>query len=204
MEKIDCTGVILAGGRNTRFPGMNKAFHMVGDKTIIERIAGLFASLFKEVILVVNDPGLFLDIDTLVVTDIDPSRCALAGLHTGLCHASFDWSYVCACDMPFVSEKIIRSLLTQRLSGKQVVMPKTRDGLEPLSALYHKTCIPRIETCLEKKAFGIKDVFKPERVKRVPVKILEAIDPDLGFSFNVNTAADLETARQMELRRRPA
>lgn len=151
MEKIDCTGVILAGGCNSRFPGTNKAFHTVGTKTMLSRIHSLFSMIFNEVILVVNEPGLFLDIDALVVTDIDPSRCALAGLHAGLFHASHDWSYVTACDVPFVSEKIIRYLVGQKNSGRQIIIPRTWEGLEPLSAVYHKSCLPRIEANLEKK-----------------------------------------------------
>lgn len=197
MEKIDCTGVILAGGCNSRFPGTNKAFHRVGANTMLARIHTLFSMMFKEVILVVNDPALFLDIDALVVTDIDPSQCALAGLHAGLFHASFDWSYVTACDVPFVSEKIIRYLLAQRSPGKQIIIPKTWEGLEPLSALYHKSCTPRIETNLRKKVFMVKKFFKPERVKQIPPQTLESLDPDLRFKFNVNTPADLETARGM-------
>ncbi|NDY71558.1 molybdenum cofactor guanylyltransferase [Desulfobacter hydrogenophilus] len=197
MEKIDCTGVILAGGCNSRLPGINKAFQKVGANTMLARTHALFSMMFKEVILVVNDPALFLDIDALVVTDIDPSQCALAGLHAGLFHACFDWSCVTACDVPFVNEKIIRYLLAQRSPGKQIIIPRTWEGLEPLSALYHKSCLPRIETNLKKKVFMVKKFFKPERVKQIPPQTLEALDPDLRFKFNVNTPADLETAREM-------
>lgn len=197
MEKIDCTGVILAGGCSSRFSGINKAFQRVGANTMLARIHDLFSMMFKEVILVVNEPALFLDIDALVVTDIDPSQCALAGLHAGLFHASFDWSYVTACDVPFVSEKIIRYLFAQRRPGKQIIIPKTREGLEPLSALYHKSCMPRIETNLETKVFMIKKFFKSERVRQIPPQTLESLDPDLRFKFNVNTPDDLETARGM-------
>ncbi len=190
--------MILAGGCNSRFPGTNKAFHKVGTDTMLARIHTLFSMIFKEVILVVNDPTLFLDIDALVVTDIDPSQCALAGLHAGLFHASCDWSYVTACDVPFVSEKIIRYLFMQKSPGKQIIIPRTWEGLEPLSALYHKACLPRIETTLAKKVFMVKKFYKPERVKQIPPQILESLDPDLRFKFNVNTPADLETARRME------
>ena len=189
--------MILAGGRNSRFAGINKAFQRIGETTMLARIHSLFSMMFKEVILVVNDPALFLDIDALVVTDIDPSQCALAGLHAGLFHACFDWSYVTACDAPFVSEKVIRHLFAQRSPGKRIIIPRTREGLEPLSALYHKSCLPRIETNLGKKVFMIKKFFKPERVRQIPPQTLESLDPDLRFKFNVNTPADLETARKM-------
>jgi len=197
LEQLDCTGVILAGGCNSRLPGINKAFQKVGADTMLARIHALFSTIFREVILVVNAPALFLDTDALVVTDIDPSRCSLSGLHAGLFHAGCEWSYVTACDVPFVSEKIIRYLYSQISPGKQVIIPKTWEGLEPLSALYHKSCLPRIETTLEKKIFMVKKFYKPERVKQISPRILETLDPDLRFKFNVNTSADLETAREM-------
>ena len=197
MDKFDCTGIILAGGRNSRLPGMKKAFLQVGTDTMMDRIYSLFASVFQEVILVVNDPAAFLSVDALVVTDIDPSRCALAGLHSGLFHASFDWSFVTACDVPFVSEAVIRHLWEQRAPDKQIIIPKTREGLEPLSCLYHKSCIPRIETSLAKKQFMIKKFFKPERVKQIRPEVLESLDPQMRFKFNVNTPTDLEKARTM-------
>ncbi len=197
MEKFDCTGVILAGGRNSRLPGIKKAFHKVGPDTIMARTHALFTRLFKEVILVVNEPVWFLEVNALMVTDIEQSRCALSGLHAGLFYASFPWSYVTGCDVPFSSEPVIRYLLDQRTPDKQVIIPKTREGLEPLSALYHKTCIPRIETSLAKKQFMIKKFFKPERVKQIGPRVLETLDPEMRFKFNVNTPADLETAKAM-------
>nr|WP_320192633.1 molybdenum cofactor guanylyltransferase [uncultured Desulfobacter sp.] len=199
MEKFDCTGVILAGGCNRRLPGIKKTFHKIGSKTIIERIISVFSKLFPQVILVVNDPKDFLGLDALVVTDIEPSRCALAGLHAGLFYADFEWSYVTACDLPFLSEKIIRYLLAQRDYGNQIIIPKTRGGLEMLSALYHKSCLPRIETNLEKQEFMIKKILKSEKSIQIPPLVLESLDQDMRFAFNVNTLQDLKTARNLVL-----
>ncbi len=197
MTKFDCTGVILAGGTNSRLPGKKKTFHRVGDASMLEQIHTLFTGLFKEVILVVNDPEDFAGLDAMVVTDIDPSRCALAGLHTGLFYASFPWIYATACDVPFASEAVIRHLWAARTKGKEIIIPRTREGLEPLSALYHKNCLPRMEKNLDDNLFMIKKIFKPKRVKEIPPEVLEKLDPKMRFKFNVNTPEDLVTARTM-------
>nr|WP_319394753.1 molybdenum cofactor guanylyltransferase [uncultured Desulfobacter sp.] len=199
MEKFDCTGVILAGGCNRRLPGIKKTFHKVGSKTIMERIIRVFSKLFPQVILVVNDPKDFLGLDALVVTDINPSRCSLAGLHTGLFYADYEWSYVTACDLPFLSAKVIRYLLAQRDLDKQIIIPKTRGGLEMLSALYHKSCLPRIEINLEKQEFMIKKILKSEKSVQIPPRVLESLDQNMRFAFNVNTLQDLKTARSLIL-----
>lgn len=197
MEKFDCTGVILAGGTNSRLPGKKKTFHRVGKASMLENLTTLFTGLFKEVILVVNDPGAFTGADAMVVRDIIPARCALAGLHAGLFYASSPWVYATACDVPFANEKVIRHLLKARVQGKEIIVPRTREGLEPLSALYHKSCIPRIEKNLEDNIFMIKKFFKTKKVREISPGTLEKLDPGMHFKFNVNTPEDLATARAM-------
>lgn len=197
LEKFDCTGVILAGGTNRRLPGKKKTFYRVGKASMLENLTTLFTGVFKEVILVVNDPAAFTGTDAMVVRDIIPARCALAGLHAGLFYASFPWVYATACDVPFASEKVIRHLLGARVEGKDIIIPRTREGLEPLSALYHKSCIPRIEKNLEDNIFMIKKTFKTKRVREISPGTLEKLDPGMQFKFNVNTPQDLEKAREM-------
>ena len=195
--KYDCTGVILAGGKNSRLPGEKKTFRRVGDEMMLTSIYSLFSKLFSEVIIVVNDPGDFIGWDMTVVTDIHPSRCALAGLHAGLFYASNPWAYVTACDVPFANEQVIRHLVGQRDARAEVIIPRTEDGLEPLAAVYSKGCIPLIETNLEKKIFMIKKFFRKKKIKEIPVSDLKKLDPSMQFMFNVNTPEDLETARSM-------
>jgi molybdenum cofactor guanylyltransferase len=195
--ELDCTGVILAGGKNSRLPGKKKTFHRIGETTMLERLCTLFSTLFKETIIVVNEPEEFMGLDMMVVTDIIPARCVLAGLHAGLFYASYPVAYVTACDVPFASEAVIRYLAACAAPGDHVVIPRTDDGLEPLSAVYSKDCIPLIEDNLKKHIYMIKKFYKKKHVKEVPVSILKKLDPDMGFIFNVNTPADLETAKQM-------
>jgi molybdopterin-guanine dinucleotide biosynthesis protein A len=195
--KFDCTGVILAGGKNSRLPGIKKAFRKVGDLTILESIHKVFSSLFKEVIIVVNDPKEFANLDMTVVTDIIPSKCALAGLHAGLFYASYPYAYLAACDTPFIKQSVIEHIVGQIEPGFEVIIPCTDDGLEPLSAVYSKDCIPLIEKKLEENVFMIKKFFRKKRVKEVPVDQLKALDPDMNFIFNINTPKDVEIARTM-------
>jgi len=195
--KFDCTGVILAGGKNSRLPGKKKAFQKIGDLTILDSIYGLLSSLFKEVIIVVNDPEEFAGWDMTVVTDIVPSRCALAGLHAGLFYASFPYAYVTACDTPFVKQSVVEYIVGQIEPGYEVILPRTDDGFEALSAVYSKECIPLIEDNLKKNIFMIKKFFRKKKVKVIPVEQLKALDPKMRFIFNVNTPEDLENAKVM-------
>ena len=193
--KFNCTGVILAGGKNSRLPGRKKAFRKIGDLMILETIYGLFSNLFKEVIIVVNDPKEFAGWDMTVVTDIIPSQCALAGLHAGLFYASFPYAYVTACDTPFVKQSVVEYIVGQIEPKYEVIIPRTDDGIETLSAVYSKDCIPLIEDNLKKNIFMIKKFFRKKKVKEIPVEHLKALDPQMRFVFNVNTPKDLEKAK---------
>lgn len=193
--KFNCTGVILAGGKNSRLPGKKKAFRKIGDLMILESIYGLFSNLFKEVIIVVNEPEEFAGWDMTIVTDIIPSKCALAGLHAGLFYASYPYAYVTACDTPFIEQPVVEYIVDQIQPGYEVVVPRTDDGIETLSAVYSKDCIPLIERNLEKNIFMIKKFFRKKKVKEIPVEQLKLLDPKMRFIFNVNTPKDLEKAK---------
>ncbi|NOX34502.1 MAG: molybdenum cofactor guanylyltransferase [Deltaproteobacteria bacterium] len=195
--KFNCTGVILAGGKNSRLPGKKKTFRKIGDLMILESIHKVFSSLFKEVIIVVNEPEEFAGWDMTVVTDIIPSQCALAGLHAGLFYASCPYAYVTACDTPFVKLSVIEHIVRQIEPGYDVIIPRTDDGLETLSAVYSKDCIPLIESNLEKDIFMIKKFFRRKKVKEIPVEHLKKLDPQMRFIFNINTPGDLEKAKNM-------
>ena len=195
--RFDCTGVILAGGKNSRLPGKKKAFRRIGDAMILETIYEVFSSLFKEVIIVVNEPKEFAGWDMTVVTDIIPAQCALAGLHAGLFYASYPYAYVTACDTPFIKPAVIEYIVGSIRPGYEVIIPRTDDGLETLSAVYSKACIPLIEKNLENNIFMIKKFFRKKRVREIPVARLKELDPEMRFIFNVNTPDDFERAKTM-------
>lgn len=195
--KFDCTGVILAGGKNSRLPGKKKTFRKIGDSMILDNIYKVLSTLFKEIIVVVNDPEEFAEWNMTIVTDIIPSQCALAGLHAGLFYAEFPHAYVTACDTPFVNQSVIEHTVGQIESGYDIIIPRTDDGLEALNAVYSKSCIPLIEHNLEKNIFMIKKFFRKNKVKEIKVDQLKALDPEMQFIFNVNTPQDLEKAKKM-------
>ena len=143
----------------------------------------------------VNEPEEFAGWDMTIVTDIIPSKCALAGLHAGLFYASYPYAYVTACDTPFIEQPVVEYIVDQIQPGYEVVVPRTDDGIETLSAVYSKDCIPLIERNLEKNIFMIKKFFRKKKVKEIPVEQLKLLDPKMRFIFNVNTPKDLEKAK---------
>ena len=195
--KFPCTGVILAGGQNERFSGMDKALINVGGKCILDRIYEIFNSIFDEIILVANDPLKYLEWNLHVVSDIFPFRSSLTGIHTGLFFMNNFYSFVTACDTPFLKKELVETIIDNIESGVDVVVPESPKGMEPLCAVYSKRCLKPVEKNLLQKELKIKEFFKKVRVKKLQQEILREKDPDLISFFNINTPDDLARAEEI-------
>jgi molybdopterin-guanine dinucleotide biosynthesis protein A len=192
-----CSGVILSGGLNTRMGGKSKAFLPVGRERILDRLYRTMGGLFEDILLVTNKPLEYLSWDMMIVTDLIPVRSSLTGIHAGLFHASSSHIFVTACDMPFLKEAVVRTLLDHLEPKWDVIIPVTAKGPQPLCAIYSKRCIRPIEDQLQSEASKIVSFFSKVRVKEVPEDFLRSLDPDLDSFFNINTPKDLEASEKI-------
>lgn len=195
--KNHCTGVILAGGQNSRFFGTNKALVRVGGKKILDHIHDVFRDLFHEIILVTNDPPQYLQWNVNIVTDIFPVRSSLTGIHTGLFYTSTPYAFFAACDIPFLKKELVETLVGAIEPRMDIVIPETSKGFEPLCAVYSKRCFKPLEAQLAENKLKIQQVFQKVRVKRISEDILRKSDPDLRSFYNINTPDDLAKANNI-------
>ncbi len=196
--KTPCTGVILAGGQNTRFSGINKAFIRVGGKRILDRIYGVFEELFEEIILVTNDPLQYLEWNFNIVTDLFPFRSSLTGIHAGLYFTTTSHAFCAASDIPFLKKELVETILDSIEPNIDIVIPATSKGLEPLCSVYSKKCLKPIEQQLIKQDLKIQKIFEKVRVKKLPENILRQNDSDLLSFYNINSPDDLARAKNIE------
>ncbi len=197
MKTTSCTGIILAGGENKRFNGNNKSFARIDGRTIFERIHHLFKQMFDEIILVTNDPLKYLDYDLAIATDHYSARSSLNGLHAGLFAASGSHAFCVACDTPFIKKELVELVVGEIRSNRDIVIPETSKGFEPLFAVYSKSCLKPMAYQLENDLLKLQGLFHRVRVKKIPEGRLREIDPELTSFFNVNTPEDLVRAEQM-------
>lgn len=196
--RTPCTGVILAGGQNTRFSGTNKAFIRIGGKRMLDRIYGVFEELFKEIILVTNDPLQYLEWNFNIVTDLFPYRGSLTGIHAGLFYTTTSHAFFAACDTPFLKKELVETIIDSIETNIDIVIPETSKGLEPLCSVYSKKCLKPIEQQLIKQDLKIQKIFKKVRVKKIPENILRQNDPDLISFYNINSPDDLTRIKNVE------
>jgi molybdenum cofactor guanylyltransferase len=192
--EMKCSGVILAGGENKRFLGKNKALCLIDGERIIDRIYSVFRSIFDEIILVTNTPELYPDMDAVIVSDIFPVRSSMTGIHTGLFYASNPYAFCSACDTPFLKKEVIRCIVSRIRPRFDLILPETSAGLEPLCAVYARTCLGLLEQNILAHKFKIQRVFNEKRILKIPESIIRKQDPDLSSFFNVNCRDDLSAA----------
>ncbi len=190
------TGVILAGGKSRRM-GTDKAFLTVGRDAMIERAAIEMSKIFKEILLSGGDEETGTRLGLKVIPDLIKGGGPLSGIHATLLRSRSQKCLVVPCDMPFLSADLAR-IMVERSEGYDVAVPQHGDYLQPLFAVYSKSCIHAIEEALNNDRHKVVDFYPRVRVNYVSETILKAVvDIDTVF-FNVNTPLDLEKARMME------
>lgn len=182
------TGVILAGGKSRRM-GRNKALLDLGGICLIEKTYQTMSKLFPEVLLITNTPDEYAFLNCRCQADIYPGIGSIAGLHAALSTSDTDRIFVVPCDMPFLSPALI-TLLCQTGKTYDAVVPFSRQGLEPLHALYHRRCLPQLEQAITEGDKKLQNFLQDIWTYFLPVSAYSDI-PDAEHSFrNVNRPED--------------
>jgi molybdenum cofactor guanylyltransferase len=187
------SGVILAGGRSSRF-GRDKALEVWNGKTLLEH-ASMALRCFPEQFIVGGTPGDYGFLGLSVYPDLEPHLGSLYGVARALELANFPRVALSACDMPNLSQSYWKFIAN--LEPADVVIPENADGLlEPLAAIYRKKSLKQVKAALELGNLKMTGWFErahgnaPLQVRVVKWSELEAhFKPNLFL--NANTPNDL-------------
>lgn len=190
----DLSAVILAGGRGERL-GADKADILLGGRTLLARTVDALRPLTDDLVVVLRAGQRLAHTPPGVrrAEDLAPYEGVLAGVAAGLQACRSEWALVVACDMPFLSQRLIHYLCELR-DGNDVVVPRLPAGLEPLHALYHRNCLPAMLASLQAGKRRLVSFYAGLRVRYVEEPALRRVDPELRSLFNINTPDDLALA----------
>ncbi|RPJ22606.1 MAG: molybdenum cofactor guanylyltransferase [Desulfobacteraceae bacterium] len=183
------TGFILLGGKSSRY-GSNKAFVEIEGVRLVDRVVRVMKSIFHRIVLLTNTPEEYAYLQTPMVEDLIKGFGPMGGIYTGLMTLSDEVGFFVACDMPFLSESLIRHMVDVR-DDFDVVVPRMDWMLEPLHALYSKKCLPVIRETIRQDQHQILKCFAELRVRFVDEEELRLWDPELRSFFNINKPQDL-------------
>lgn len=198
LRVLSMTSIILAGGKSSRL-GRSKALQIIEGKSLIQGVVDRLAILSTEIIIV-TARGEAIPCSSAVriktVADIYPAKGPLVGIYSGLLASSSSRAIVVGCDTPFLSVGLLKYMI-QISSIFDVVVPRIKDKLEPLCAVYSKSCLVPIQELLEQNELRIAELFSMVKVKYVEEDELNRFDPKHLSFFNINSQDDLDRARTL-------
>jgi len=215
------SGVILAGGRSTRFSGADKALVEIAGTPMVRRVADRLGTVVDEVIVncrAEQREAIHAAIDgcstpTRIALDDRPDEGPVAGMYSGLAAAEGSVVAVLACDMPAVVPSFVDALFSIAMGARphdppsvptagptpstdsppyDAVIPISPDGwYEPLQAVYRRT--PTHRACETALKRGDRKALAPlDSLSWTPVGESLINAHNAGVGFkSVDTRADL-------------
>jgi molybdopterin-guanine dinucleotide biosynthesis protein A len=195
---LTATSIILAGGKSSRL-GRTKALQVIGDRTLIQWVIDRLVVFSTEIIVVTARGEAIphsLDIPVRTVPDVHPGKGPLVGLYSGLIASSDSRAVVVGCDTPFLSTSLLKHM-AQIASAFHAIVPRINSKVEPLCAVYSKSCLAPIQELLEQNERSITGLFDVVPVRYVEEDEINRFDPEHLSFFNINSQDDLERARKL-------
>jgi len=189
--------VVLAGGESRRM-GADKAHVKLAGHTLIERVLATMKPLFDDVMISGRGPGFRCE-GTRFIEDSLPGRGPAVGLCAAMQAARHPFVFAIACDMPFISARLVEHLASRR--GRfDVVAPVVGGRLEPLCAVYRTACLASLAARVKKGRRGLIDWMElaPElRTLCVDEQTIRGLDPGLHSFTDIDTSEALQASERM-------
>ena len=187
---------VLAGGEGKRL-GMDKTTLHIGGCSLLDHLVAFLREMFPLILLVVQKQGSPLaDVEAdgvTVVADVIGGKGPLVGIYTALCNSPAPYIFVMACDMPYPSRELISRMLAVA-PGRDAVVPRRGEYIEPLFAVYRRDIAGRIKERIEGGRLKIHELIGELDVRYLEEEEIAACDPQFRSFFNINTPEDLEAA----------
>ena len=196
---LDITGIILAGGTSRRF-GRDKASEPLNGRPLLQWAEFRLEQAAQEIIVVKAAgqklPALEARKPLTAIEDLIPGKGPLGGIYSGLRSASHELSIAVACDMPLLCVPLLRKLCLLA-DGYDVVIPRREGRLQPLHAVYRRTCGDAIGEEIRAGRFEVISFLHAVRVRYVNDDEWAPYDKEGLSFFNVNAEADLIQASRL-------
>lgn len=207
-DRAGVIGVVLCGGASLRM-GADKGSLRFGDGELVDRAIGALRGVCDEVVLACGTEERYADRGLRLVMDREGGMGPLEGIAASLESIGAEWAVVLACDLPRVVTEVPKALLARaRDEDLDACCLESRRGMEPLIAVYRRTCLAPMREAL---AEGMRRVDSFHGMNRndgaalriggLPEGELPEVVRGLDVAHNLNTPLDLaaERARHAEV-----
>lgn len=185
------TVVVLAGGHSRRM-GRDKALLPLGASSLLQRVMDVAAPLSDQRLLVTNSPTSHAAFAWPQKADIAPDKGPLGGLFTALTHAKTDHLLLLACDLPYLNTPFLRFLYQQIDDEHQAFVPDSREGLQPLCAIYSRSILASVGQAIDLNLLGMRRLLATLNIRAIPAVQWQPYDPEDRLFTNLNTPEDYQ------------
>lgn len=194
----DLTGIVLAGGRSTRF-GSDKASAPLHGRPMLAHVVEALAAVCATVVVAAAAGQRLLTLEHPVnlVPDTYEARGPLAGIVAGLTATPTQLAFVVSADAPLIQPGLVTFLADRaRSSGADVVCPRRNGWPEPLVSVYRRNaCLEPFRAAVERNDLKVTAAYDGLNVQYIDEVELLADDPALLSFINVNTPSELDELR---------
>ncbi len=198
MKEHNILGVILAGGKSSRF-GSNKSISKLANNKLIEHVINKIDTYFSQILVVSNDSGLKIENKKIKIIEdcIKGYLGPLAGVLSAMKYANslenkFKWIITFPCDTPFFEKFIIEQMIEKADSPKEkIYFIKDKKQRHNIFGLWSTS----LETILEddlKNNFRKVDLW----ADKIGCNFIEKDIQNKNEFLNINTKEDLELAEK--------
>ncbi|MFK7739029.1 MAG: molybdenum cofactor guanylyltransferase [Planctomycetota bacterium] len=198
-------GLILAGGRSRRM-GRPKEALPIGDTTLLGWQCRSLTNCTDDVVVLARSTDQTLPrlpSSVHICFDADADEGPLMALASGLAflqrhlgYSDDDAAMMTGCDQPFLTPELVR-WLSEQLEGHDLVMPRSRDKLQPLTAVYSLRVAPAAEALLAEGHRRPRDLAaRVRRPRIIEEPAMRRLDPELRCLSNLNHYEDYLRARK--------
>ena len=195
MNRQDITGVVLAGGRATRWDGRDKGLIQVSGRPMISHVLDALAPQVERIIINANrNLDEYRAFGLPVVTDASRDFLGpLAGIASGMAAARTEWVAITPCDSPLLAADCVGRLGSACEDDERTDIAVAHDGdrIQPVFALIRRALLDDLDAFLESGGRKIDRWYGQQRMQLVDF----SDNPDNFLNINRREDRDMLEAR---------
>ncbi len=189
---------MLAGGKSRRF-GVSKVLAPLSGAPMATWGVRALQAAGLPVGVISDEEGVEAALGLPARPDLEAGLGPIGGLWTALQWASErgdDGVLLLGCDMPLVSEDLLRTILAWSDVAPAVV-PVGPEGPEPLCALYRSTCTPEVERMLHSDDRSLRGLAEAVGAAFIGEDAVARVADAQTTFLNVNTVQERDRAEDL-------
>ena len=199
MDHNNILAVVLAGGKSKRF-GRDKSQVKLGNKILIDYILSEIIDLYKDILIVTNEPIKFLNSDKISITsDIKKGLGPLGGVFSAMRWAkdnrkNYKWISTFPIDTPFFKKEHLSKFYKKiNLDKSNLFFMKSKNTRHNIFGLWSLELFEKLELALNKGDRKVELWANEIGVKTIDFEYENNNNP----FFNINTEEDLENTKKI-------